>query len=132
VADAIIYNNPKNRVIRKKLRQNSTEAEKVIWSMVRSRQIQGLKFYRQYGIGKYIVDFYCPSLRLAIELDGGQHNEVINKMADEQRADYLKLQNVQVLRFWNNDVLTNKQGVYQKIIDFITPLTPLTLRGGSN
>lgn len=97
--------------------------------MLRNRQIQGLKFFRQYGVGKYIVDFYCPNLRIVIEIDGGQHNEINHKMTDGKRVNYLKSRNIQILRFWNNEVLTNKEGIYQNIIGFITSPPPLILRG---
>jgi len=66
-----IRNNPKLKTRRKKLRQNQTEAEKLLWSQLRNKRFYGVKFFRQYSIGHYILDFYSPAFRLAIELDGG-------------------------------------------------------------
>ena len=69
------YNDQALKGVRRRLRRETTEAERVLWSKLRNRQFHGLKFYRQYGVEKYILDFYCPEKRLGIELDGGQHNE---------------------------------------------------------
>lgn len=74
-----------------------------------------LKFYRQYSVGSYILDFFCPIKQLAIELDGGHHAESIHKEHDEMRTAFLTQQHIQVLRFWNNGVLTNLEGVWTKI-----------------
>jgi very-short-patch-repair endonuclease len=61
-----------------------------------------MEFFRQYSIGPYILDFYCPALKLAVELDGGQHNQCESKAYDAARSEYLKLQGIEVMRFWNN------------------------------
>ena len=74
-----------------------------------------LKFFRQYSVGPYILDFYCPERRLAIEVDGGQHTYVYGQQHDAHRDSYLKELNIRVIRFWNNDVLQNIEGVGQKI-----------------
>ena len=102
-----IYNNMTLKNRRKELRKNQTEAEKVLWQELRNRQFFGLKFFRQYSIGMYIVDFYCPKLRLAIEVDGSQHAEKEKHEYDKERTVYLKHLDITVLRFWNNDVLNN-------------------------
>jgi very-short-patch-repair endonuclease len=115
-----LYNNPNKKNFRRGLRSNSTDAERKIWSILRNKQINGLKFYRQYGVGKYILDFYCPSIRLGIEIDGGQHNEEKNISCDNERTLYLKQNNIKVLRFWNNEILNNIEGVWEKIMDEIT------------
>ena len=78
-------------------------------------QILNLRFLRQYSVGNYILDFYCPAIRLAIELDGGQHAD--NKEADKSRTSFLNLQDITVLRFWNNDVFKNTDGVLQMIFE---------------
>jgi very-short-patch-repair endonuclease len=75
----------------------------------------GLRFFRQYGAGPYILDFYCPERRLAIEVDGGQYAYVYGQQHDAHRDKYLKELNIRVIRFWNNDVLQNIEGVEQKI-----------------
>lgn len=128
-----MYNDKAIRLLRKTLRRDQTDAERAIWNTIRNRQIQGLKFYRQYSAGPYILDFYCPQLRLGIEVDGGQHNEEEGLKRDENRTKYLAEHEIKVLRFWNNDVLQNIEGAVEEIIKEIThPLPSLTLREGSN
>ena len=119
-----IYNQLKLKPLQRKLRKNSTDVERLVWNLVRNRQIEGLKFFRQYGAGTYILDFYCPQLKLAIEIDGGQHDE--NSEKDSERTQYLNSLGIEVLRFWNNDVLQNIEGVYENTISKIKQLT-LTL-----
>jgi very-short-patch-repair endonuclease len=75
----------------------------------------GLKFFRQYGAGPYILDFYCPERELAIEVDGGQHGDAYGQRHDAHRDRYLKELNIRVIRVWNNDVLQNIEGVGQKV-----------------
>jgi len=111
-----IYNT-QSKQLRKKLRKNQTDAESIIWSKLKSKQINGLKFYRQFGIGKYVIDFFCPSIKLAIEIDGGQHNEEKIKLDDEQRSKFLEDNEIKVIRFWNNEIIKNLEGVYEKILD---------------
>ena len=110
-----LHNNPALKDHRRKLRHSQTDAEKAFWSHVRSKQFHGKRFLRQYSVGSYILDFYCPELRLAIELDGGQHNETDGKAYDAVRSEFLQAQDIDVLRFWNNDVLQNIQGVLGKM-----------------
>ena len=95
------------------LRQNQTRAEALLWSHLRNRQLVGLKFRRQYRIGSYIADFACIELRLVIELDGGQHSEATAE--DTARSRILKLNGWRVLRFWNNEVFNNLEGVLESI-----------------
>jgi len=83
-----------------------------------------MKFFRQYSIGPYILDFYCPTVKLAVELDGGQHNESDNRDHDVTRSDYLKAQGIDVIRFWNNEVLFDIQSVFSKLALKVTPLHP--------
>ena len=86
----------------RELRKNLTLAEAALWKRLRAGRFLGLHFRRQHILGPYIVDFYCASRRLAIELDGDVH--VGRETADEKRSDWLRSQGVEVLRFWNNDV----------------------------
>jgi very-short-patch-repair endonuclease len=104
-----------------------TEAEKRIWYKVRSKQL-GVKFRRQQLIGKYIVDFVCFEKKLVIEIDGGEH---LQSSRDEIRDEWLQKNGYKVLRFWNNDVLKNTDGVIQTIVNEITPslLSP-PIKGG--
>jgi very-short-patch-repair endonuclease len=94
--------------IARRLRVNQTDAEIVLWSRIRNRQIDGHKFARQVPIGAYVCDFVCREKNLVIEVDGGQHAE---SAADAVRDRYLIAEGYRVLRFWNNDVLGNLEGV---------------------
>lgn len=99
----------------RKLRSEMTEAELYLWRRLRSRQIHDLKFRRQHPVGKYILDFACTEARLAIEVDGGQHNEM--QIHDDQRSAWLEVQGWKVLRFWNNEVLQNIEGVLEVVLN---------------
>jgi very-short-patch-repair endonuclease len=74
-----------------------------------------MRFLRQYSVGPYILDFYCPSIRMAVELDGGQHNDPEGKKHESVRSEFLLAQGIEVLRFWNHEVLQNMQGVLAKL-----------------
>ena len=97
----------------RRLRSNATEAEKRLWSKLRDRQLAGHKFRRQVPIGPYVVDFFCPEQKLIIEIDGGQH--AVEAALDEKRTDWLESEGYRVVRFWNNDVLGNTDGVLDAI-----------------
>ena len=96
------------------LRRNQTDAEQALWHTLRGRRFEGCKFRRQYPIGPFIADFACISHRLVIELDGGQHAA---RASDARRDAYLAREGWRVLRFWNNDVLRNRNGVTWSIAD---------------
>src|SRR5512136_2522910 len=113
--DRHLYNDPGSKRDRRHLRKDATDAERKLWSILRNRKMAGLKFFRQYGIGPYILDFYCPEQRLAIEVDGGQHAEVRGQKNDAKRDRYLRELNIRVIRFWNNDVLQNIEAIGQRI-----------------
>jgi len=98
----------------RRLRKDMTDAERALWRLLRQRQINGLRFRRQVPIDHYIVDFACLEARLVIEVDGGQHSE---SQTDKMRDAYLRSQGFRVLRLWNNDVLSNREGVYRIIIE---------------
>ena len=99
------------------LRRQSTEAEKKLWQQLRNRQLNGLKFRRQAPIGPYIADFLAVDALLIIELDGGQHSARTDY--DEKRTAWLEQQGYRVLRFWNNDILANTEGVIDVIQRFL-------------
>ena len=101
------------------LRKNLTDAEQTLWLRLKQCQIAGHKFRRQQPIGAYIVDFVCLEQRLIIELDGGQHAE--NVAYDEKRTNWLESRGYRVLRFWNNEVISNTDGVVQAIRDAVQP-----------
>ncbi|MFB3851561.1 MAG: endonuclease domain-containing protein [Acidobacteriota bacterium] len=99
----------------RELRKNMTIAERKLWSKLRSKSVKGTKFYRQKIIGNYIVDFYCHKAKMVIELDGGQHYFGERRQKDSVRDRYLKAIGIKVLRFSDRDVLTNIEGVLQRI-----------------
>ncbi|MEN8263559.1 MAG: endonuclease domain-containing protein [Nitrospirota bacterium] len=99
----------------KNLRINMTDAEHLIWSRIRRKQLKGLQFYRQKIIGNYIVDFYCPELKLVIEVDGGQHYSAEGKDRDHARDEYMNKIGMRVLRFSDRDVLKRIDVVIEKI-----------------
>jgi very-short-patch-repair endonuclease len=101
------------------LRQNQTPQEQKMWNLLRGKQFQGIKFVRQYPIDKYIVDFACRSKKLIIEIDGGQHNEDKNIVYDNERTKFLESLGYKIIRFWNNDIDQNIEGVYQKLLEFV-------------
>jgi very-short-patch-repair endonuclease len=104
-----------------------TDAEKCLWRHLRNRQIAGCKFYRQFPIPPYFPDFVCRDRHLIVELDGGQHADNQN---DLRRTEFLELKGYKVIRFWNNDVLNNTEGVLLSIKDHLEALTPtLSLKG---
>jgi len=97
------------------LRQQQTDAERLLWRLLRNRRLDGCKFRRQYPLGRYILDFYCSSKRLAIELDGGGHTEEPQANHDAERTVYLQGQGIRVLRFWDADVLLRLEAVLGEI-----------------
>jgi very-short-patch-repair endonuclease len=105
----------------RRLRHNATRAELALWNRLRSRQINGTKFVRQEPIGPYTVDFICRELRLVIEVDGGQH---ANNQSDAARDRFLAAHGYRVLRFWNNDVLSNMSGVLQTVAEAVISDSP--------
>ena len=103
------------------LRKNATDAERKLWSIVRRRQLNGFKFRKQVEIDGYIVDFLCAEQRLIIEVDGGQHSPA----RDARRTAFLQSQGFRLIRFWNNDVLQNPDGVWTIIEEALaTPPHP--------
>lgn len=99
----------------RQLRSNQTDAEKILWYQIRAKRFHTLKFKRQQPIGDYIVDFVNLEKKLIIELDGGQHNEETNIQKDTARTTWLEKEGYTVLRFWNNDVFSNMDGVLHSI-----------------
>ena len=97
----------------RELRQNATEAERKLWQAIRSRQLSGVRFNRQFPVGQFICDFVSRKYRLIIEIDGGQH--ALAKDYDSRRTRFLEAQGYTVIRFWNNEVLDNLDGVLTRI-----------------
>jgi len=96
------------------LRQEETKAEKILWQKLRNKKL-GIKFRRQHPIDMYILDFYAPDIKLAIELDGSPHREKENKEWDKERTYYLNWKGVSVLRFWNSEVESDLNNTLEKI-----------------
>ena len=104
------------------LRRDMTEAEKRLWQMLRSRQTEGCRFRRQVPIGGFIADFVCHAARLIVEIDGGQHDP--SSEAEASRTRFLESEGYRVLRFRNDEVLENPEGVRAAIAENLHPLTP--------
>ncbi len=124
--------NPKLKPKARMLRSNMTDAEQLLWSRVRRKQILDVQFYRQKPIGKFIVDFYAPRADLVIEVDGGQHFDPAQQDYDRQRSAFLAQQGLTVLRFTNLDVLKNITGVMDVIFGVVQgkiPPSPPLQRG---
>ena len=99
----------------RELRTLMTDAEQQLWFCLRRRQIGGFRFRRQHPFEKFVLDFYCPEARLAVELDGGQHNEADVALRDERRTEFLQEHGIVVVRVWNHEVFQNLEGVLQMI-----------------
>ncbi len=120
-------------LLARRLRQNRTDAERKLWNRLRRKQLEGARFRQQVPIGRYIVDFFCPEAMLIVEVDGGQHAGE----RDLARYEWLTAEGYSVLRFWNNDVLQNADGVVLTILDALqrrlhtpTPARPPQGGGG--
>jgi very-short-patch-repair endonuclease len=106
----------------KRLRRTQTNAERVLWFRLRDRRLAGWKFKRQVPIDRFVVDFVCPEAKLIVELDGGQHDK--NQEKDAERTRALEEMGYFVLRFWNNDVMRNTDGVVEEILRTIPRSDP--------
>ena len=109
------FNLKELREIRKALRLNGTSAEAVMWTQIKGRRINGRKWRRQFSVGPFIVDFYCPELKLGIELDGAPHYTTGGYEADELRTNYLREHGIRIIRFENKDIWTSLEGVIETI-----------------
>ena len=126
-----IFNKKSFKKLRQKLRNESPPAETILWQRLRRKQIRDLKFHRQYGIGNSVVDFYCPEIKLVIEVDGDTHYQPGALPKDLLRSNKLQELGLVVLRFDNNDVYDNLSGVMDKIYEVANNfLTPSNLPAG--
>lgn len=103
----------------RELRKNLTPQERKLWNILRNNQFHNLEFRRQHPIGNYIVDFICRSKKLIIEIDGGQHNKDFNIQYDKQRTIFFEKLGFKVIRFWNNDIDNNIDGVIWELEKYI-------------
>jgi very-short-patch-repair endonuclease len=113
-----LHNRKSLKNIRKHLRNNSTSAEATLWKILKKSQVGGFKFRRQHSVGKYVLDFYCPSLQLAIELDGESHADLINIAQDAERDDWLNQQEITVFRYENRWVFEYPDVIKKDILEF--------------
>jgi very-short-patch-repair endonuclease len=110
------------------LRREMTDAEKLLWRHLRMKQFEGYKFRRQHPLGNFIVDFVCLEAALVLEIDGGQHAESVDN--DAIRTKWLEIKGMHVMRFWNNEVLTNIEGVKLVIWNYLSKLQPQSRPSG--
>lgn len=111
----VIHNRIYLKKFRKNLRNNLTPAEAKLWTLLKSAQLEGRKFRRQHSVGNYILDFYCPTAQIAIELDGEGHFTVIGQEKDQIRDAYLITKGITVLRFENKMVFEQIDEVLEEI-----------------
>ncbi|MFA6197959.1 MAG: endonuclease domain-containing protein [Patescibacteria group bacterium] len=111
----VLFNLRNHKSKRKALRNRSTLAEWRLWECLRHSQFCGYKFRRQQGIGKYVLDFYCPKLKLAIEVDGATHSTPRERAYDQKRQQWLESLGIQVIRFTNQDVFEGLDNVLVKL-----------------
>jgi len=110
-----LFNKASTKDKRRALRKSRTEAEDVLWQELRARKIAGNRFIRQYGIGEYVADFYCPRRKLVIELDGSQHSTSDGEEYDRARESYMKSIGIKTVRFRNAEVLQSVDSVLTRI-----------------
>ena len=103
------------KVFARELRHNQTDAETLLWFLLRDRRLAGAKFRRQHPVEPYVLDFYCYEHKLAVELDGGQHNDAKGRADDERRSAFLKSKGIRVLRFWNDEALKQTESVLEAV-----------------
>ena len=108
-------------ILARNLRKNSTIQERRLWNLLKNRQFHNLKFKHQQPISDYIVDFICKEAKIIIEIDGGQHNEPENIEYDKTRTEYLNTLGYKVIRFWNNEIYENIEGVVLRLKKEINP-----------
>ena len=107
---------------RKRLRNNATKAERILWKYLKNNQLENSKFRRQYSIDQFVVDFYCPELKLAIEVDGKSHFSEDQIPYDVERENYIKSFGIHFLRFTNNEVYQNIDSILIQLSDKIIEL----------
>ena len=111
------YNRTGLKPGRRELRKNMPPAEAAVWSRLRGRGLNGYKFRRQYSVGRHIIDFYCPESKLAVEIDGDTHFEEGREKKDRERQKIIESYGITFLRFTNNDVYENIEGVLERIAE---------------
>ena len=115
VPDERYTNRPRQKAVRRRLRRDATPAERRLWLMLRAKRLEGAKFRRQHGVGRYVVDFYRAGAKLAVELDGAVHADPQRAAYDAERQRHLESLGVRVLRFENREVLETPDVVAEAI-----------------
>ncbi len=130
------FNQIKAKRTRRQLRAEAPRAEQILWSKLRNKQLADLRFRRQFSVGKYVVDFYCPQLHLAIEVDGDSHFDDIAEKRDTVRQRFIESYGIVFFRCTNDDVYRNLDGTLEEIERLAeqlqkkeTPLNPPLVRG---
>jgi len=116
----LIYNIGSQKFKRRILRRKITEAELIVWNRLKNRKICGCKFKRQYSISGFVLDFYCPEAKLAIEIDGGYHLTSESYEYDKEREKFMESLGIEFLRFRNDEIYENISSVLQKIVDYLS------------
>lgn len=107
---------------RRRLRRNETSAEQCFWEAVRNRRFDGCRFRRQHSLGRFVVDFYCPELHLAIEIDGAIHQ--YQQIEDAARSEYLQAAGISIVRFTNDEILRHLDVTLERLRAVVATLTP--------
>lgn len=119
------FNKKNQKILRQRLRREIPRAEQILWHRLRRQQIKGYKFRRQHGIGPFVVDFYCPQLRLVIEIDGSSHFiDAFTRESDQDRQRYIEAQGVTVIRFTNAEIYFHLNNVLRKLNELTPHITP--------
>lgn len=127
----VAFNRKSEKQVRRHLRKNMPQAEAVLWSRLRRKGVEGFKFRRKYSVENFVLDFYCPGLKLAIEVDGDSHFAVGAQERDLTRQEAIESYGIKVLRFTNTDVFENLDGVMERILEHARPpLSPLLVKEG--
>ncbi len=108
-----------NYELARKLRKNQTPQERKMWNLLRNRQFHNLEFRRQFPMENYVADFLCKKEKIIIEIDGSQHNLEENILKDELRTKFFETKGYRIIRFWNNDIDNNIEGVFLELEKFI-------------
>jgi len=110
-----VYNRKIQKPVRQRLRNDAPKAERLLWWRLRGKQVDGLKFRRQYGVGDYVIDLYCPAAKLAVELDGESHFDPVPEAKDAQRQAFIESFGIHVIRFTNPEVYKHLDVVVEEI-----------------
>ena len=117
------YNRPEQKKLRRDLRKGGEAPEAVMWTLLKNRQLDGMRFRRQFGVGPYVLDFYCPEIKLGVELDGAPHFMSGNFGRDDVREEYLLREHgIRIVRFENRALFYNPDGVVKVILSMIQKL----------